>query len=92
MVTSDGRSVMRKRMLLYSISEGAGLMSFCFMMTTIASCPHERYVSQRDGSRNSLASVTQRLISVRVQQANCHSISTQHTAVSLFLFRKGPII
>lgn len=32
MVTSDGRSVMRNRMFLYSISEGAGLMSFCFIV------------------------------------------------------------
>lgn len=38
METSDGRSVMRKRMLLYSMSDGAGLMSFCFMMTKLVSC------------------------------------------------------
>lgn len=48
METSDGRSVIRKRMPLYSISEGAGLMSFCFMMIAFASFTQVPKYNRRD--------------------------------------------
>lgn len=49
MLTSEGRSVMRNRMLLYSMSEGAGRMSFCFMllMYTVHSREGDRSVTNR---------------------------------------------
>lgn len=37
MVTSDGLSVIKNRMVLYSMRDGAGLMSFCFIVTVTLS-------------------------------------------------------